>query len=115
MCADRGASLTTVNPDRVRLTYRRTGGLAGIDLTADAQTDDLPTEQAHLARQLLAAPTRPPQRSIPQRADQFSYTLELDDGTRHRTFHWREHEVPGDVQPLLTALNRRAHPAPPAG
>jgi Emfourin len=99
----------------VRLTYRRTGGLAGIDLTADAQSDDLPTEQAHLARQLLTdAPTAPPQRSVQQGADQFNYTLELDDGTRHRTFHWGEHEVPGDVQPLLTALNRRARPSPPA-
>jgi hypothetical protein len=25
-----------------------------------------------------------------------------------------EHEVPGDVQPLLTALQRRAHPSPPS-
>ena len=96
------------------LTYRRSGGLAGIDLTADAQSDDLPTDQAHLARQLLTeAPTAPPRRSVPQGADQFNYTLELDDGTRHRTFQWGEHEVPGDVQPLLTTMNRRAHPAPP--
>jgi hypothetical protein len=99
----------------VRLTYRRTGGLAGIDLTANAQSDDLPSEQADLARQLLTdSPTATPAPSVPQGADQFNYTLELDDGTRRRTFHWGEHEIPGDVQPLLTTMNHRAHPTPPA-
>jgi Emfourin len=99
----------------MRLTYRRSGGLAGIDLTADAKSDDLPSGQADVARQLLTrAATATRGASVPQGADQFSYTLELDDGTRHRTFHWMEHEVPGDVQPLLTALQRRAHPSPPS-
>ena len=104
-----------MNPNGVRLTYRRTGGLAGIDLTADAQSDELPTAQADVVRRLLRRSpraTRGP--SGPEGADQFSYTLELDDGTRRRTFHWGQHEVPGDVQPLLTALNRRAHPSVPA-
>jgi hypothetical protein len=104
-----------VNAHGLRLSYRRSGGLAGLDLTADAKSDDLPSGQADLARQLLTrAPTATPGPPVPLGADQFSYTLELDDGSRHRTFHWMEHEVPGDVQPLLTALQRRAHPSPPS-
>jgi hypothetical protein len=99
----------------VQIQYRRSGGLAGLDMTADAAADDLSPEHADLARQLLAHPpataTTPPAAGG---ADQFSYQLHVDDGTRHRTFTWAEHEVPDDIRPLLSALHRRAHPAPPA-
>jgi hypothetical protein len=97
------------------MQYRRSGGLAGIDMAAEAQSDDLPTEQAELARQLLS---RPPvavaKTAATGGADQFSYQLRLDDGTRHQSFHWTEHDVPDDVRPLLSTLNHLAHPAPPA-
>jgi hypothetical protein len=98
----------------VQIRYRRSGGLAGLDLAAEAGSDDLPAEHAELARQLLAHPpaaaTTPPASGRP---DQFTYRLHVDDGTQHRTFNWAEHEVPDEVRPLLATLNRRAHPAPP--
>jgi hypothetical protein len=100
----------------VRIAYRRSGGLAGIDLAAEVQSDELPAEQTDLVRQLLIRPptTAPGPGNASEGADQFSYTLGLDDGTRHQTFRWTERDVPEDVQPLLTALHQRARPAPPA-
>lgn len=99
----------------MRIRYRRSGGLAGIDLATDAVTDELPAEHARIAHDLLdRAPPPAASAAGAGAADQFSYVLDLDDGTRHRTLQWAEPEVPDAVRPLLSALNHRAHPAPPA-
>jgi hypothetical protein len=104
-----------VAPQSVQIQYRRSGGLAGLDMTAQAASDELAADHADLARKLLTDP--PAAASTPPAAggaDQFSYRLHVDDGTRQRTFTWADHEVPDEVRPLLAALNRKAHPAPPA-
>lgn len=99
----------------VRIRYRRSGGLAGLDLTTDALSDELAPEHAGIARALLdRAPAPAAGAAGAGAADQFSYVLDLDDGARHRTLRWAEPEVPETVRPLLSALNHRAHPAPPA-
>jgi hypothetical protein len=99
----------------VQIRYRRSGGFAGIDMTAEAQLHDLPAEQADQARELLAHPPAAASgKPAAGAADQFSYRLDLDDGTRQQTFQWADHEVPDAVRPLLSALNKRAQPARPA-
>lgn len=98
----------------VQIRYRRSGGLAGLDMAAQAASDDLTAEHAELAHQLLAhPPAAASSRPAAGGPDQFSYRLSVDDGAAHRTFNWAEHEVPDEVRPLLAALNKRAHPAPP--
>ena len=93
----------------VHIRYRRSGGFAGIELAADASSDDLPADQAGAARSLLASPPASSS-SRPPGADRFSYELHLDDGTRQQTFHWSDADVPDQARSLLSALNRLARP-----
>lgn len=96
----------------MRIEYRRSGGIAGIDLTASADADELPAELSPVASALLrdAFPARPTGPGMP---DGFNYELTVHEAGRARTHHWSEGEVPEVVRPLLTDLGSRAHPAPP--
>lgn len=99
----------------LHIGYRRSGGFAGIEMTAEVNAGELPAAAAELAQRLLAEPglgepTRPAN-AFPGAADHFSYQLQLSDGSRQQSFRWAEFQVPDALRPLLTALNRLASPA----
>ena len=99
----------------VQVEFRRSGGFAGIDMTATVDASELPTEQAETLSQLVAKPPVGAKASPAHgAADQFSYEVTLRDGQQTRTLHWSEADVPDDVRPVLASLTRRAKPAPPA-
>lgn len=97
---------------RLHIGYRRSGGFAGIEMTADLDADELPADAAGVAARLLADPAAGAPVGAPRGADQFSYRLELTDGSRRHTFEWTDLTVPAAVRPLLGELNHRAAPAP---
>jgi len=98
----------------IRIQFRRSGGFAGIPLTAATSADQLPEGQAAELQTLLASAEAPHRSQGPgpgaAGADQFQYQLELDDGQRQRSFNWDETQVPDAVRPLLGALTRIARP-----
>jgi emfourin len=96
----------------VHIEYRRSGGLAGIDMAASVDTGDLPPEDGQLVADLLTG-TAAAEDSAAAIPDGFSYELALNDGTRTRTHRWQEPHVPDTVRPLLAALTERAHPTAP--
>ena len=107
--------------DELHITYLRSGGFAGVDLTAECAGPDLPEDQFHVATDLVggtsdsAAPESPKDSkdSTPdgaRGADQFTYTVEVSQGSRHRTFHWSDGNVPDAVRPLLATLGGLAGP-----
>ncbi len=100
----------------LRVSYRRSGGIAGLDFAVDAAASDvLDDDQVSLAQRLLDQP--PPSSAAseaPAGADRFSYRLHLTDGEQEHSFSWAESDVPDEVRPLLTALHRRATPVPPS-
>jgi hypothetical protein len=97
--------------------FRRSGGFAGISLTASTSTDDLVGEHAAQVRDLLAAaPEAEPRRGASSASggagpDRFQYRLSLSDGQRQREYTWNETQVPDEIRPLIGELTRRAHPA----
>lgn len=96
----------------MRIEFRRSGGLAGIDMTASIDAQDLPAEQAQLATELIASPPPPPGDGGGT-PDRFSYELTLREGERTQTHRWGETQIPDSVRPLLADLTGRAKPAPP--
>ena len=99
----------------MHIEFRRSGGIAGIDLTADADTHELPDEQAKIAAELMNPDNSPaPPTSTGGPPDTFSYALSVTDGEHSTTHHWSESDVPDTVRPLLAHLSRRAQPAPPS-
>ena len=101
--------------ESVQVEFRRSGGFAGIDVTATVDASELPAEQAETLTQLVAQrPVAAKASPAPGAADQFSYEMTLRDGRRTRTLQWSEADVPDNVRPILASLTRRAKPAPPA-
>lgn len=108
-----------VATEELHLTYRRSGGIAGIVMAAECLGADLPEDQAHVASDLLdadsagaegaeraSAPTSP----AGQGADQFSHTVRVRQGTRSRTVTWSDSTVPELARPLLSTLSGLAQP-----
>ncbi|UMB69321.1 protealysin inhibitor emfourin [Mycobacterium paraterrae] len=96
----------------VRIDYRRSGGLAGIDMAASVDSQELAPGDSALIADLLANGPAVEDSSVAA-PDGFSYELTLSDGARTRTCRWHESQVPSTVRPLLAALTERAFPAPP--
>ena len=101
--------MTDPAPD-VAISYRRSGGLAGVDLVADLRSGELSAEDAAVVRNLLVRPPVAKPESNSPRSDQFDHRLTLTDGTSRRTFQWSEREVPDGARSLLATLGRRAEP-----
>jgi hypothetical protein len=95
---------------QLHIDYRRSGGFAGIEMTADLDAAELPAEAAEIAAKLLADPATGAPVGSPRGADQFNYQLELHDGNRRHSFEWTDLTLPAAVRPLLNALNHRAAP-----
>ncbi|MGV9834787.1 protealysin inhibitor emfourin [Nocardia niigatensis] len=96
----------------IRIAYRRSGGLAGLDLTAEVDAADLlPADAATAAGLLTGDPAGPAGTGVP---DGFSYELTVSDGTRTRTHRWNQPYVPAEVSSLLASLTSRATPSAPA-
>jgi hypothetical protein len=96
----------------VHLEFRRSGGLAGIEMTTSVDARDLPAEQAPVITDLLndtlpAQDTPTDRRAIP---DQFDYELTVTDGHRTSTYHWTDMQIPDTAQPLIAELAERSEP-----
>jgi hypothetical protein len=93
----------------VRVRFQRSGGLAGINIGVDTDTDELSPAQGETIRALLAAQGSPPP-SAPGAPDRFTYELLIDDGRQQRVLRWPESAVPDDVRPLIAELTTRSRP-----
>lgn len=95
----------------VRVDFRRTGGIAGLDLISSADEAEL-GEHAAVARQLLAAPPAEPVSAGPAPgADRFQYELVVHGDGRSRTVRFGDSTIPDEVRPLIDGLTKRAKPA----
>ena len=95
-----------------RITFERTGGFAGIHITANFKPDDLPEEQAQALSELLDELDfdELPEQAMnkPSLPDQFTYriTVETKD-TEHRVVTG-DISAPEEMQALIQLLNRIA-------
>ena len=95
----------------MRVSFVRSGGLAGLDLVATVDSADLSGDQQEVVLALLTKDLRGPGVNRPGGADQFSYQLEIQAGDRTVRRQWQEADVHETVRPLLAALTRQAKPA----
>jgi hypothetical protein len=102
--------LTDRSTSDIAISYRRSGGIAGVDLVAELHSGDLTADDAAVVRNLLARPPAAKPASSAPRPDQFDHELTLAHGSSRQAFHWSDGEVPDEARPLLAALRRRAEP-----
>ena len=94
---------------RVKVEFFRSGGVAGIRLTATLDTEMLPPDEADRLRRLIAAASffdQPSSRQSPKRrADRFQYQVTVEEGDRVKKVELDESSVPEALQPLLDYLS----------
>ncbi len=99
----------------MKVEFARTGGVAGIRLTATLDTEMLPPEEADHLRHLIAAASffdQPSSRRSPtQGPDRFQYRVTIEDGDRVKRVEMAEVFIPETFQPLLDYLVDRARAA----
>jgi len=96
----------------MKLTFRQSGGFAGLSLGCEIDDADLPRAEAARLRRLVRQ-CRLEDAAAPAGARDvttYEITLETPGGVRRATFH--DLAVPDRVQPLLDFLQRRAGPRP---
>ena len=92
----------------MKVEFLRTGGVAGIRLTATLDTEMLPPGEAERLRHIIAAASffdLPTSRQPPiQEADRFQYRVTVEDGDRIKKVEMNESSVPEACRPLLDYL-----------
>ncbi len=92
----------------MHIHIERSGGFAGMRITASLNTDSLSPEEAHPIQDMIAAarffdlPDRIPTGA--NVADQFYYRLTVQDETRQHTVQVSEASIPSELGPLLEHL-----------
>lgn len=101
-----------MSPPPIRIRFRRSGGFAGLSLTAAITADQLASDHAAQVRRLLTEAEAPRSQAAAAAggADMFRYELDLDDGHRRRYLAWDETQVPEEFRSLLGTLTRLARP-----
>ena len=96
----------------MKVAFSRSGGVAGIRLTATLDTEMLPPDEADHLRQLIAAASffdQPSSRQSPiRRADRFQYQVTVEEGDRIKKVELDESSVPETLQSLLDYLTDSA-------
>lgn len=92
----------------MKISYRRTGGFAGMVISFDLDSDTLPSDEAdELANLLTTAdffelPTKiTPDSSV---ADQFQYTITVETEEQQHTIDVGDAAIPESLWPLLNKL-----------
>lgn len=97
-----------------QVQFTQSGGLAGLEMAASVDLDDLPPDQADRIRQALAGADLPALAGVapvpPQGADGFQYDIAVTEGGRTCAVTVQEPAVPPSVQPLIDALRPLAQP-----
>lgn len=100
----------------MRITFKRSGGFAGLRLSLNLDTLASPADEAKLIEQLVETagffdlPAALP--SPPGSADRFQYQIEIDSSGRQHAVDIGEAAIPDSLRPLiekLTTLARSAH------
>jgi hypothetical protein len=90
--------------DAVRVQVKRKGGLAGLTLAAELDTEDLGSEEAPRVEGALEQLLARDQSSGPPHPDGFEYQFELPD---RGSVTVPEQELPEELQPLLDEFAKK--------
>jgi hypothetical protein len=96
-------------PERVRVSFVRSGGFGGLRLATEIDTDALPAEEAAELRALVAAceavPAGPPTAGG---ADRFRYDLTISGAGASRSLSVSDADLPPALRPLVERLEAHA-------
>jgi hypothetical protein len=92
----------------MRIHFERSGGFAGITLTADVDSDQLPAAEADSLSKLIDQadffnlPKKP--KASSQGADQFQYNIRVETPSKSHEIQVGDGSVPPKLKPLIDRL-----------
>ena len=95
----------------MRLKLRKTGGIAGLKVNEEVDSEKLPEAQAKKMKEMVARtdlfnqPSKPTGKSTP---DQFQYEISVDDGGKTHSFVTNESSASDDLLDLIDWVNGAA-------
>ena len=102
----------TTESKKMRVSFERTGGFAGISKKTTVDTDTLPPNEAATLPQLVEVADlfRLPEliTSPNQESDRFQYKLTVEDNGKQHTVTVSEAALPGTLRPLIEWLQNIA-------
>jgi hypothetical protein len=90
----------------VRVHIKRHGGIAGLRLSADVATTDLPGEQGPRAEQAVTRLLDEPAAASPPQPDRFRYEITVPE--RGASITVAEQDLPDDLRPLIEMASKTA-------
>lgn len=90
----------------MRVHIQRHGGLAGVRLSADVATTDLPGEKAARAEQAVTRLIDEPSAASPPQPDRFRYEITVPD--RGASITVAEQDLSDDLMPLIEMATKAA-------
>jgi len=92
----------------MKISYRRTGGFAGMVMTFNLNTENLSPEESKTLREMVATAdffTLPPKiTSREPGADRFQYSIMVETEEQQHTVEVGEGGIPENLRPLLNEL-----------
>ncbi len=95
----------------MKISFERSGGFMGRNISLSLDLDDLPTDQALTLKRLVnesnffKLKATPP---APREPDGFTYSITIETETEHHTLSAGDTNFPPNLRPLLENLVERA-------
>ena len=98
----------------MKVRYRQSGGVGGLILGADLDSEKMPRDEAEELARLVkqAALDKIGVKKSSRGRDLTNYEIILEDNGKTTKASFDDMTIPADVQPLLDFLNRRASARP---
>ncbi|MGI8707808.1 MAG: protealysin inhibitor emfourin [Actinomycetota bacterium] len=96
---------------RLKIDFKRSGGVTGMQLTTCVDVDDLPEDEGQTVRDMVEQLDLEQMSRQPSGAgapDRFVYELRIEQGERTVDVCLGEAELPEDLRPLVRDLEKRA-------
>jgi hypothetical protein len=96
------------------ISYKRTGGAMGQDLSVDFNLNEMPGDAAQRLHNLINESkffATPVQQEVLSKPDEFEYTVTIDAGQSVHTIRATDTSMPESLRPLIEALTQLAKAA----
>jgi Emfourin len=96
----------------MKITFRQSGGFAGMLRGAEVDAQTLDPKQAEELKRLLQENPAAETRAASKARDLHQYEITVEDGGQKRTLHFDDSQVPDALRPLLKTLKQQSKPQP---
>ena len=94
----------------MKITFRQSGGFAGMLRGAEMDAQALDPQQTAELKRLLDQKTAAQSRGAGKARDLHQYELTVEDGGKKRTLQFDDSQVPEALRPLLKTLKQQSKP-----